>query len=79
MAVFRSKYRELSFNVGEEVHRFQDGIYKTDDPKVIAVIDKLRNVVRVDEPTKPKAEVSNKVEEESTKPKAASKRKTSAK
>ncbi|MFL1672193.1 hypothetical protein [Paenibacillus dendritiformis] len=50
MAVFQSKYRELSFYVNGEKHSFSSGSYSTDDAKVVAVLETLTDAKRIDEP-----------------------------
>ena len=55
MAVFQSKYRELSFYVNGEKHSFSNGSFSTDSVEIIAVLDTLTDAVRVDEPKKPEA------------------------
>jgi len=49
MAVFQSKYRELSFYVNGVKHSFASGSFSTDDEEVIAVLETLTDAVRVDE------------------------------
>ncbi|MBG9736536.1 hypothetical protein [Paenibacillus alvei] len=80
MAVFQSKYRELSFYVNGEKHSFSCGSYSTDDTKVIAVLETLTDATRIDEsePEAPKAEQSKKEDETKTEDKPKS-RKSSAK
>jgi hypothetical protein len=73
MAEFKSKYSELSFFVEDVAYKFSGGQFSTEDKKVIEVVEKLRDVTRVDAPKAKKAEA---------KPKAARKtatRKTSEK
>lgn len=48
MAVFHSRYRELSFYVDGESHTFSSGIYSTEDQKVIAVLVKLTDAEQID-------------------------------
>lgn len=50
MAKFKSKYRELSFYIGDKLLSFSGGSFSTDDKEVIAVLDKLKDVKRVDDP-----------------------------
>lgn len=50
MAEYRSKYRELSFYVGDEKYTFSNGSFSTDDPKIVAVLDSLSDAVRADAP-----------------------------
>lgn len=78
MAVFQSKYRELSFYVDGKRLSFSSGVYSTDDAKVIAVLKDMADVKRVDADEKPKSETEEKVPAPETKP-APKQRKTSAK
>lgn len=80
MAVFQSKYRELSFYVNGEKHSFSSGSYSTDDTKVIAVLETLADAKRIDEPepVAPKVE-QTKVNETKTEDKPTTRRKSSAK
>ena len=48
MAVFKSKYRELSFYVDDELLSFSGGSFSTNDKKVIAVLESLKDVKRLD-------------------------------
>lgn len=57
-----TRYKALGFYVGAEFHRFAGGLYHTDDPEVMAVLDAINDVVRVakeaekqkpEEPVKP--------------------------
>lgn len=50
MAVFQSKYRELSFYVGGERYAFSSGTFSTDDAEVIAVLETMTDAKRIDEP-----------------------------
>lgn len=50
MAVFKSKYRELSFYVDGELLSFAGGSFSTNDKKVIAVLETLKDVKQVEEP-----------------------------
>jgi len=52
MAVFQSKYRELSFYVSGERHSFSSGTFSTDNAEVIAVLETMTDVKRIDEPKK---------------------------
>lgn len=57
MALFKSRYDELSFYVDGKRKKFQNGEYKTEDKKEIEVLEKLRDVERVeDEKSKPAAD-----------------------
>lgn len=48
MAVFQSKYRELSFYVNGERHTFSNGILSTDDVEVVAALNSITDVVKVE-------------------------------
>ncbi|MCP1354659.1 hypothetical protein [Aneurinibacillus migulanus] len=50
MAVYKSKYRELTFYVDGELHAFSSGSFSTTDERVIAVLDELADAIRVDKP-----------------------------
>lgn len=50
MAVYKSKYRELTFYVDGELHAFSSGSFSTADERVTAVLDELADAIRVDEP-----------------------------
>lgn len=56
---YTSRYAELGFYVDGQFHRFSSGYFRTDDPKVIAVLDRLADAVRDGEPEP----VANKAEE----------------
>ena len=58
MAKYTSQYPALGFYVNDELKRFNNGQYATDDKDEIAVLDGLTDVKKVDEPqaTKPEAE-----------------------
>ena len=47
MAVFHSKYRELSFYAKGERHSFSSGVFSTDDAEIIAVLDTLTDAQKV--------------------------------
>ncbi|WP_314587917.1 hypothetical protein [Paenibacillus terrigena] len=84
MAVFQSKYRELSFYVNGERHSFSSGSFSTDDAEVIAVLEALVDAKRVYEPEKsedPETQPEEKPEEPESKPedKPSTRRKASAK
>lgn len=64
MAKFTSRFPELSFYCCGELRKFYNGEFKTEDKAEIEVLEKLADVVRVDEP---KAE-------EAPKPKASAKK-----
>ena len=53
MATYESRYVELGFYVESQFRKFRNGRYVTDDPKEIAVLDKLVDAVRVDELKQP--------------------------
>lgn len=48
MAVFQSKYRELSFYVNGAGHKFASGTLATEDAEVIAVLEQITDAKRVD-------------------------------
>lgn len=56
MAKFTSRYSELGFYVGGSLRRFKNGIYVTDEKEEIAVLERTKNVVRIDEPKEEKPE-----------------------
>jgi len=49
MALFKSKYEELTFYVGGKARSFRHGFYRTDDKKEIEVLEKLADVKKEDE------------------------------
>lgn len=55
MATFKSKYAELTFYVDGKPRSFRDGVYKTEDKAEIEVIEKLADVICVEESQKPTA------------------------
>jgi hypothetical protein len=75
MAVYESRYKELGFYVDGKFYSFKNGRFTTEDKAVMAVLDKLADVKRVDEPKQskpaeePKASGSNE-----NKPKATTKK-----
>jgi len=69
MAKYESHYKSLGFYVNDELKRFNNGIYTTDDKDAIAVLDEITDAIRIDE-TKPEAKPA---------PKAPAKRTASAK
>jgi hypothetical protein len=75
MAVYESRFKELGFYVDGKLHKFKNGRFTTEDKAVMAVLDKLTDVKRVDEPkaepkqTKP-AEEPKASEVNESKPKA---------
>lgn len=76
MAVFQSKYRELSFYVNGREYSFSSGTFATEDAEVIAVLDKITDAQRVDEKPAKAAPVSKEPKEPeenkpAAKPKAA--------
>ncbi|WP_427110927.1 hypothetical protein [Lysinibacillus xylanilyticus] len=68
MAKYESHYKSLGFYVNDELKRFNNGSYVTDDKDDITVLDELTDAVRVDE--QPEAKPA---------PKAPAKRTASAK
>lgn len=60
MALFESKYQELTFYVDGKAHSFRHGQYKTEDSKEIAVLTKLADVHKVAEPEKPTQKTTTK-------------------
>lgn len=54
MAVFQSKYRELSFYVNGAEYKFASGTFATDDSEVIAVLEQITDAQRVDTEETPK-------------------------
>ncbi|MFW5434350.1 hypothetical protein [Paenibacillus apiarius] len=81
MAVFQSKYRELSFYVNGEKHSFSSGSLSTDDTEIIAVLETLTDAKRIDEPEQPEAPKEEQPKEDEPKPEGKPKttRKSSAK
>lgn len=80
MAVYESpRYPELGFYVNGNFRRFGGGIYRTEDPEEIAVLDAISDAVRVDEVKPEEPQVVAEVSEETTAKPAAKPRKTSAK
>ena len=57
MAIYTSKYSELSFYAGGKLKSFSNGIYITEDKEEIDVLDTLTDAVKQAEeaPAKPKA------------------------
>ncbi len=74
MAVFKSKYNELSFYVDGQMKSFSNGHYSTDNAKEIKVLDGIVDAYRVDEPKETKPE-----EKAEVKPKKPAARKASGK
>lgn len=54
MAVFQSKYRELSFYVNGAEYKFASGTFATDDSEAIAVLEQITDAQRVDTADTPK-------------------------
>lgn len=53
MAKYESpRYPELGFYVDGTLHKFSGGLYVTDDPAVIAVLDELIDSRRIDDDEK---------------------------
>jgi hypothetical protein len=50
MAVYESRYKELGFYADGKFYSFKNGRFTTEDKAVMAVLDKLTDVKRVDEP-----------------------------
>lgn len=69
MALYKSKYMELSFYVGKERKQFSNGEYRTGDKKEIEALDSLIDVIKFDEPKKVAEETAPKA-----KPKAPAKK-----
>lgn len=77
MAKYTSRYPELMFYVNDELKRFSNGVYVTEDKDEVAVLDALIDAVKVDEP---KPQAKTKSTEADAKPAAkAPSRKASAK
>lgn len=70
MAKFKSRYRGLSFYVDGKLLSFSGGSFSTNDKKVIAVLENLRDVERIDDP---------KIKESKKEPKAEDKKKDTKK
>lgn len=68
MAVYESRFKELGFYVDGKFHSFKNGRFTTEDKAVMAVLDKLADVKRIDEPKQTKPA------EEPSKPKATAKK-----
>ena len=75
MAKYTSQYPSLGFYVNDELKRFSNGEYNTDDKDEIAVLDALLDAKRVVEP---KAQTKQTEAVEKPAPKATT-RKASAK
>ena len=78
MAKYESKYKELTFFVGNTVHKFNGGTFSTEDAEVIKVLSRVSDARRIDEPKKeaPKTEAKPKATKA---PKKSTARKTSEK
>ncbi|WP_434750254.1 hypothetical protein [Paenibacillus amylolyticus] len=76
MAVFQSKYRELSFYVEGSRYSFSSGTLTTDDERVIAVLETMPDVIRNDSGNKP--EELAQVDDKAAKAPAPTKRKANA-
>jgi hypothetical protein len=79
MAAFECKYKELGFFHEEKPFKFSGGKFETEDAGLIGTLEKLKDVVRVDQPVKteaPKQEAKEEVKAE--KPKAPKKPKAAA-
>lgn len=50
MAKYTSRFKELSFYVGNETKRFSNGVYETGEKAEQGVLDGLADVKRLDEP-----------------------------
>lgn len=59
MAKYESGYKSLGFYVNDELKRFNNGTYVTDDKDDIAVLDEITDAIRVDE-TNPEAKPATK-------------------
>ncbi|OME37887.1 hypothetical protein BSK46_14245 [Paenibacillus odorifer] len=49
MATYESRYQQLGFYVDGGFRRFSGGLFHTDDPAELAVLDTITDVVRIDE------------------------------
>lgn len=49
MAKFTCPIKYLVFYVGQDVHRFENGEFTTEDPEVIKVLEQISDVVRIEE------------------------------
>lgn len=78
MAVYKSRYSGLAFRTNGVRRKFVDGRYVTDDKNEIAVLDKLADAVRIDEPA-PAPAVNKKAEETEPAAKSAPKKSGAAK
>jgi len=59
MATYESRYQQLGFYVDGGFRRFSGGLFHTEDPAEMAVLDALSDAVRIDEEvTEEKAEVA---------------------
>lgn len=55
MAKYTSKYKSLGFYVNGVHKQFSNGIYETTDKEEIAVLSRVADAVKVDEPQSPQA------------------------
>lgn len=75
MAVYQSKYAELTFYVDGQPRKFVSGRYKTENTKEIGVLNKITDAIRIDTPkTASKTEPNQEPERKQT-AKTKSKRK----
>lgn len=49
MALFKSRFKHLTFYVGHHAREFVNGEYRTNDPKEIEILSRVLDAVRVDE------------------------------
>lgn len=77
MAKYESRYKSLGFYVNDELKRFNNGTYVTDDKYDIAVLDEITDATRIDEA--PKAQKEETKPEAKPATKAPAKRTASAK
>lgn len=74
MAVYESRFKELGFYVDGKFHSFKNGRFTTEDKTVMAVLDKLADVKRVDEPKVEPKPTKSAEEPSESKPKATAKK-----
>ncbi|OMF21882.1 hypothetical protein [Paenibacillus sp. FSL H8-0259] len=77
MATYESHYQQLGFYVDGGFRRFSGGLFHTDDPAEIAVLDALVDAVRISE--EPQAVADTPAEEVTAIKPAPKPRRTSAK
>jgi hypothetical protein len=70
MAVYESRYKELGFYADGKFYSFKNGRFTTEDKAVMAVLDKLADVKRVDEPKVEPKQAKPAEEPSESKPKA---------